>query len=57
MFSSDRAIKPTRALPALTALGVKHGCGRRCRYDCYPCMRKDDALARTSEAAEARDAR
>jgi len=42
-----------RALTALRALETKHGCGRRRRFDCNPCLRKDDALARAIEAAQA----
>jgi serine/threonine-protein kinase len=41
-----------RALTALRALEVKHGCGKRRRFDCHPCLRKDDALARAIEAAQ-----
>jgi eukaryotic-like serine/threonine-protein kinase len=43
-----------RALPVLRALESKSGCGRRRRFDCHPCLRKDDALGRAIEAAEAR---
>lgn len=42
-----------RAREALHALESKHGCGRRRRGDCNPCLRKDDALARAIEAADA----
>jgi eukaryotic-like serine/threonine-protein kinase len=42
-----------RASEALHALESKHGCGRRRRFDCNPCLRDDDALARAIEAAEA----
>jgi serine/threonine-protein kinase len=41
-----------RALSTLRALEVKSGCGRRRRFDCHPCLRKDDALARAIEAAQ-----
>jgi serine/threonine-protein kinase len=41
-----------RALGVLHFLEVKHGCGRRQRYDCNPCLRKDDALSHAIEAAE-----
>jgi serine/threonine-protein kinase len=49
--SGDRA--DARALPVLHFLEAKSGCGRRQRYDCNPCLRKDDALARAIDAAEA----
>jgi serine/threonine-protein kinase len=42
-----------RAGEALHALESKRGCGRRLRFDCNPCLRKDDALGRAIEAAEA----
>ncbi|AKV00437.1 Serine/threonine-protein kinase pkn3 [Labilithrix luteola] len=41
-----------RALTALRELETKHGCGRRRRYDCNPCLRKDDSLARAIDAAQ-----
>jgi hypothetical protein len=44
----------SRALPVLRALESKSGCGRRRRFDCHPCLRKDDALGRAIEAAESR---
>jgi serine/threonine-protein kinase len=39
-----------RASVVLHALD-RHDCGRRRRDDCNPCLRKDDALARATEAA------
>jgi serine/threonine-protein kinase len=45
-----------RALPVLHALETKHGCGRRQRFDCNPCLRKDDALSRALESAQSRAA-
>jgi serine/threonine-protein kinase len=40
-----------RASAALRALETRYGCGRRGRYDCNPCLRKDEALAGAIEAA------
>jgi serine/threonine-protein kinase len=46
-----------RSLPALRALETKHGCGRRKRFDCNPCLRKDDALTRAIAAAQSSSAK
>jgi serine/threonine-protein kinase len=46
-----------RASVVLHTLESRHGCGRRLRFDCNTCLRKDDALARAIEAAEAQPER
>lgn len=51
LLSSGRQAD-ARALTTLHELEVKHGCGRRRRYDCNPCLRKDDSLARAIDAAQ-----
>src|SRR5262249_39463398 len=33
-----------RALPALRALEKRFGCGRRGKYDCWACLRRDGSL-------------
>jgi hypothetical protein len=43
-----------RALAYLKIMKNRSGCGRRGRDDCFPCMRKDDALARAIAAIEKR---
>ncbi|MBX3130410.1 MAG: serine/threonine protein kinase [Polyangiaceae bacterium] len=43
-----------RALAYLKILKVRGGCGRRGRDDCFPCLRKDKALADASLAIEKR---
>jgi hypothetical protein len=45
-----------RALPALRALLKKNGCGRRGRYDCWPCLRYDGTVEEAIAAIEARSA-
>jgi hypothetical protein len=43
-----------RALAYLKIMKNRNGCGRRGKDDCFPCMRKDDALARAIAAVEKR---
>jgi len=43
-----------RALDHLKIAKVRGGCGRRGRDDCFPCLRKDDALKNAIAAIEKR---
>jgi hypothetical protein len=43
-----------RALDYLRILGVKGGCGRRGRDDCFPCLRNDEKLTGAIAAIERR---
>jgi serine/threonine-protein kinase len=44
----------SRALAELRSLSKKSGCGRRARFDCWPCLRKDHALDDAVASIEAR---
>jgi serine/threonine protein kinase len=52
----DRAAKTgdRRTLEYLKILGVKGGCGRRGRDDCFPCLRDDEKLTGAIAAIERR---
>jgi hypothetical protein len=47
----------TRLLPTLKAMKSSRGCGFAGMRDCWPCMRKDDALDDAIKAVEARSSK
>jgi hypothetical protein len=48
------AIGDARTLDYLKILAIEGGCGRRGREDCFPCLREDDALAKTMATIQER---
>jgi hypothetical protein len=52
----DRAaqIGDERTLTYLKVLSSPTGCGRGARKDCYPCLRRDDALKNAIAALDSR---
>jgi hypothetical protein len=54
LLSQAREVGGKRALAFLKIMRVRSGCGRRNRDDCFPCMRKDEALGDAIAAIEKR---